>query len=98
MLRSACLALALWSGQAIANCGPSEQIEMRLAAIFSEVPVGAGMKRDQFHRTTVVRLWVSEKGTFTITETSPQGITCMLMSGREFYLGPPDFPKPGDPG
>lgn len=98
VIRLAALLALTCTAAAASNCAPSEAVEMRLASLYAEVPVGAGMKRDHFNRQTVVRLWVSEKGTFTITETSPQGVTCVLMAGREFYLGPPDFPKPGDPG
>lgn len=92
------VALSVAASPVSANCGPSEQVDMRLASRHSEVPVGSGMKKDHLGRLTVIRLWVSPEGSFTLTESSPQGITCLLLSGQEFYLGPPNFPKPGEQG
>lgn len=92
------LALCLLPTFAWANCAPTEVVELRLGSQFAESIVGIGTCTDRMGRVTVVRLWVSKSGSFTVTETSPEGITCAIMSGHDFWIQAPEPVRRGKKG
>jgi hypothetical protein len=62
-------------------CGQRETIVNRLAEGFGESRHSIGLRADN----TVMELFASEEtGTWTITVTLPNGLTCLVASGRAF--------------
>lgn len=66
-------------GQSL-NCGPRSTIVTNLMDKYGETVQGMGMARG-----IVVEMFASEKtGTWTITATRPDGILCIVASGRDY--------------
>jgi hypothetical protein len=59
-----------------ANCGPHEKI-LAMLDKYGESSVGIGLASTG----EVVELFLSEKGTFTILISSPQGVSCVASIG-----------------
>lgn len=90
-------ALLFCAGTASAqpNCGHIEKVRMMLQAQYSERQAGVGLSTPG---TYVAELWISEGGgTFTIIATYPNGMSCILASGRGWSAHSPSFAKKGDP-
>ena len=66
-------------------CGSHESVDKRLRDGYSEVPAGSGLA----HNGTVITLYVSDKGTFTIVLTRPNGLSCLMAVGERFSLVQP---------
>lgn len=63
------------------NCGPRELVVNRLAEGFGETRQSMGLGANN----AVVEVFASEEsGTWTITVTSPNGVTCLVASGQAF--------------
>lgn len=63
------------------NCGPRELVVTRLAEGFGETRQSMGLGANN----AVVEVFASEEsGTWTITVTSPNGVTCLVASGQAF--------------
>ena len=63
------------------NCGPHAQVVERLAEGYGESPVGLGLASNG----TAVQVFANlDTGTWTITTTVPQGITCLVASGQSW--------------
>lgn len=76
---------ALLAGPAAAqngpNCGPRELVVERLASRFGETRQSMGLGANN----AVVEVFASEEsGSWTITVTSPAGLTCLVASGQAF--------------
>ena len=61
-------------------CGAHENIDKRLRDGYSEVPAGSGLAANG----GVITLYTSEKGTFTIVLTRPNGMSCLMAVGENF--------------
>lgn len=69
------------------RCAPTPIIETLLSKQYREVQAGRGIAR-----STLYRIFLSEKGTFTFTATNVKtGITCMLGDGEGWEFIEPDF-------
>ncbi|MEO0370739.1 MAG: hypothetical protein AAF231_04705 [Pseudomonadota bacterium] len=89
--------LALASGfatQAAAqNCAPREVVIERLADRYGESRQSVGLGSNN----AVVEVFASqETGTWTITVTSVNGLTCMVASGQSFETLTEAVPLAGD--
>ena len=72
------LTAATASAESLGKCAPRSQIVERLAAQYHEAPIGLGLGSNG----GAVELFVStETGTWTITLTLPDGMTCLVAAG-----------------
>ena len=63
------------------NCGPREAVVDRLAEGYGETRQSMGLGANN----SVVEVFASdETGTWTITVTTPNGMTCLVASGQSF--------------
>ena len=63
------------------NCGPRDMVVTRLAEGFGETRQSMGLGANN----AVIEVFASEEsGTWTITVTSPNGVTCLVASGQAF--------------
>ncbi|AEI95045.1 MULTISPECIES: hypothetical protein [Roseobacter] len=63
------------------NCGPREAVVDRLAEGYGETRHSMGLGANN----SVVEVFASERtGTWTITVTTPNGLTCLVASGQSF--------------
>lgn len=72
------------------SCFPRALVAGRLAIAFRELPVSIGLTNDG----TLVEVFASAAGTFTIVETDPRGVACIVSSGTS-WEGPAG-PAPGE--
>ncbi len=81
---SAALLMGLASevlAQSTRNCGPREMVVGRLAEGYGETRQSMGLGANN----AVVEVFASsETGTWTITVTTPNGMTCLVASGQAF--------------
>lgn len=63
------------------NCAPREIVVTGLAEAFGETRRGVGLGGTE----TQMELWASEEtGSWSITVTSPAGITCLIAAGQNY--------------
>jgi hypothetical protein len=63
------------------NCAPREAVVDRLAEGYGETRKSMGLGANN----SVVEVFASEEtGTWTITVTTPNGLTCLVASGQSF--------------
>src|SRR5210317_1312382 len=63
------------------NCGPRELVVSRLAEGYGETRQSMGLGANN----AVIEVFASdESGTWTITVTTPNGMTCLVASGQAF--------------
>lgn len=82
ILLTACLAEA----QGLMRCADREVIVERLINRYGESLTATGMNRQQ-----VMEIWTSEEtGSFTVLLTSPDGMSCIAATGRNWFaIQPP---------
>ena len=88
------LAAASFGTTALAggNCAPRDVVIDRLADRYGESRQSIGLGANN----AVVEVFASsETGTWTITVTTPQGLTCLVASGQAFEALAEALPKPG---
>ena len=78
---------------AAAQCAPHDKVSAELAAKFDEQPSSMGLAQDN----TVMELYASAKGTWTLTATLPSGLTCLVAAGQDFETVTQTQPAKGDP-
>lgn len=66
-------------------CGDRAEIIKMLAAKYKELPRAFGIIGDK----TLVELFVSKSGSWTMMETMSQGVTCIVRSGQSWDELPP---------
>lgn len=77
-----------------ASCGPRAMVLAALADQFGESRRGYGLAGE----AAVMEVFASdETGTWTITITTPDGVTCLAASGVGFETLAESLPPPGDP-
>lgn len=75
------------------NCAPRQQILERLSEKFGETRQSIGMAGEN----SVVEVFASsETGTWTITVTTAQGVTCLVASGQAFETLAEALPADGN--
>jgi hypothetical protein len=76
--------LALWPGPGRAQqgqCGPHDNVATALTEKFGEEPHAMGLAEDD----TVMELYASSQtGSWTLTVTLPNGLTCLVAVGGNF--------------
>ncbi|WP_298837661.1 hypothetical protein [uncultured Roseobacter sp.] len=93
-------AAALWissttdaAAQNSRNCGPREAVVDRLADGYGETRQSMGLGANN----AVVEVFASdETGTWTITVTTPNGLTCLVASGQSFEALAEALPAKGN--
>ncbi len=68
-----------------ANCGLRDTVVDRLQSKYSETLTAGGLQGSR-NVQTMVEVWASEQtGTFTVILTNPQGISCVVATGTDFF-------------
>ena len=71
------------------NCGVRETVVAKLQNSYSESLVAGGLQGNK-NVQTMVEVWASEKtGTFTMLLTSPEGVSCVVAVGTNFFTKEP---------
>jgi len=68
-------------------CGPRENMVKTLKKQYKEEQIGLGLKADG----TVIELWMSATGTWTIAITQSNGKSCIGASGTKWQMFFPSF-------
>lgn len=91
-LLTICLPFAAHAQQG--QCAPRDRVVAHLAAKYSETRRSVGLAANNM----VLEVFASEEtGSWTITVTSAQGITCLVASGQNFQAVQDDPPATGSP-
>jgi TRAP-type mannitol/chloroaromatic compound transport system substrate-binding protein len=81
------------AAQSAANCAQRQQVISRLASTYGETRQSIGLGANN----QVVEMFASlETGTWTITVTTPNGLTCLVASGQA-YEALEETANAGDP-
>ncbi|MDA3858778.1 MAG: hypothetical protein PF480_11225 [Roseovarius sp.] len=95
-LASAAATLMLLTGQALAqpaNCAPREAVVERLARSYGETRHSMGLGANN----AVIEVFASDtSGSWTITVTGTNGITCLVASGQAFEAMAESLPALGN--
>lgn len=98
ILKTTGLALALLlaaeatSAQIQRHCAPRDTVVERLAQGYGETRQSVGLGRDN----SLVEVYASEEsGSWTITVTTPAGLTCLVASGQSFETLAENLPMTG---
>lgn len=82
------LAIALflcgWPALASPQCAPRDDVAKMLSEKYGEIPSRIGMAADG----TMMELWASDKGTWSLTFTLPNGATCLASWGDRLEVAP----------
>ena len=62
-------------------CAPREHLIAELVLRFGERLEHVGLQADN----TLVEIWVSETGSFTVLITGPDGLSCVGASGKNWW-------------
>ena len=82
------------SAQGQPQCGPRAAVVAQLAQKYAETRRSIGIAANN----TVMEVYASdESATWTITVTTPQGLTCLVASGQGFEAVVEELPAKGDP-
>ena len=73
------------STKAAPQCGPHEKITEALDKRFQESRQALGLAG----QASVIELFVSDKGTWTLTATTTAGLTCVVATGEAWQ----EYPK-----
>lgn len=74
------------------NCAPRDAVIDRLADAYGETRQGIGLGANN----AVVEVFASDDtGTWTITVTTPNGLTCLVASGQSWENLSESLPIPG---
>ncbi|MEM7067685.1 MAG: hypothetical protein AAF478_02280 [Pseudomonadota bacterium] len=68
-----------------AKCGKRDKLVTMLKKRYKEVPVGLGIS---LKNTEAFEIFVSEKGTWTVTMTMSNGLTCVMAVGHSWQKLP----------
>jgi hypothetical protein len=80
--------------QAAAHCAPRPMVIGTLAQNYGETRRSIGLAANN----TLMEVFASpETGTWTITVTLPDGMTCLMASGQGFEPVAEELPAKGDP-
>lgn len=78
-------ALAAASMAQAANCGDRDKVVEKLASKYDEHLTAGGLQQTR-SALSVMEIWASSKtGTFTVLITSPEGISCVVAAGTDFF-------------
>jgi len=74
-------AQAAWPAKAQAPCAPRAAVTDQLTERYSERRVARGLTGDG---QTMIEVWASATGSWTILAIQPRGVACILSSGTNF--------------
>lgn len=66
-------------------CEETKSMLDSLAKDFNENPIGTGITK----RGDLVQIYVSDKGTFTVVRSTPNGFSCMISNGTDWNAEKP---------
>lgn len=67
------------------NCAPRDTVISRLQSEYSEQLTMGGLQATDAAES-VMEIWASQNtGTFTVLITSPDGLSCIVAAGTEFF-------------
>lgn len=75
------------------QCGKRDVITITLAERYGESRRAIGLAQNG----VVMELYAAQSGSWTITITRPDGITCLVAAGDNFQSLAEALPPPGDP-
>lgn len=75
------------------QCAPHDTVATNLATSFGEARRSMGLAQDN----TVMELYAAESGTWTLTVTLPNGMTCLVAAGTSFEATADTLPAKGNP-
>ena len=68
-----------------ANCGERTKVVEKLASKYDEHLTAGGLHKTRSAQS-IMEIWSSSTtGTFTVLITSPQGISCVVAAGTDFF-------------
>lgn len=79
--------------QTAPNCATRAQVVDVLTAKYGETRRSIGLAANN----TVMELFASPTGSWTVTVTLPEGMTCLMASGQGFETIAEELPAKGDP-
>ncbi|MGC3938036.1 hypothetical protein ACOTTU_09510 [Roseobacter sp. EG26] len=80
---------------AAANCGPREAVIEKLKSKYAEHFTAGGLQTTRTSQT-IVEIWSSpDTGTFTVLLTNPNGVSCVVAAGTDFFEGSEISPVEG---
>ncbi len=80
--------------RAAPQCAPHDVVTTSLATEFGEARRSIGLAQDN----TVMELFAAaDSGTWTLTVTMPNGMTCLVAAGNNFEATQDALPAKGDP-
>lgn len=92
MYRQFFLAATLFSATGMAQaatCGMRDHVVDRLQSQYSEQLTAGGLQGAQ-NTEAVIEVWASpETGTFTVMQTRPNGMTCIVAAGTDWFSRSP---------
>ncbi len=89
---TAFLAATQSSAQSMRNCGVRDAVVTRLAETYGETRQSMGLGANN----QIIEVYAStETGTWTITVTMPNGMTCLVASGQAFEVLTEDLTPTG---
>ena len=72
------------------NCAQRDAVVERLKSVYSEALTAGGLQGRQAN-TTMTEVWTSESsGTFTVIVTNPQGVSCVVAAGTDWFQTIPE--------
>jgi hypothetical protein len=74
--------LPMASAQAQLVCLKREELVKQLTEKYKEAPAGSGL----IGQTALVEVFVSEKGTFTLVSSYPNGVACIVSAGDNWEM------------
>lgn len=74
------------------NCAPRDVVLQRLAEGYGETRQAIGLGANN----AVVEVFASEQGSWTITVTLPNGVTCLVASGQAYETLAEALPSKGE--
>ena len=91
MVRLALIAILLWpiAAQAQESCADHAMLSNHLRDAYGEAPFVRGVTKEGY----LLEVWRKfDRSTFTITQTTPQGVSCIVSVGQDienilWYLG-----------
>lgn len=84
------LAAEATTAQTQRHCAPRDTVLQRLAEAYGETRRSVGLGRDN----SMMEVYASEEsGSWTITVTTPNGMTCLVASGQSFETFAQSLPR-----
>ncbi len=83
---------------AAANCELREAVIQKLSTKYSEHLAAGGLQKVQGTQT-LMEIWASvETGTFTVLLTNPNGVSCIVAAGTDYFEAIPKAEPEGTAG